>query len=345
MRQVLRSRRQQYRTWALLGIAAILAYTAWADEHEAGDPGPQGEQEACHSLSDQAIRISGGSFRMGQTDYYREEGPVRITQIDAFWIDSHEVTNRQFADFVSATEYTTQAEKPPSPTLFHEPLSSIPAHMLKAGSAVFISPEFNPNHFSDWWEYVPGASWRTPHGPDGPDAVPNEPVVHLTWADMNAYAEWRGGRLPTEAEWEFAARQAGASYTQQPSASEANSWQGIFPIADEGIDGFKGIAPVGCFQPNHNGLYDMVGNVWEVTADYYRPGHDLTDTDNPRGPTANNAVDPMNPGFTSRVIKGGSFLCAPNFCRRYRPAARQAWDPNMGTSHVGFRLAYDHAPQ
>jgi formylglycine-generating enzyme required for sulfatase activity len=156
---------------------------------------------------------------------------------------------------------------------------------------------------------------------------------------MQAYAEWRGGRLPTEAEWEYAASAGQPATTEQPR--EANSWQGAFPIVNAETDGFKGLAPVGCYAPNGNGLYDMVGNAWEVTADFFRPGHDPAATNNPRGPSENAAYDPLNPGSASRVMKGGSFLCAPNYCQRYRPAARQGRDPGLGASNVGFRLAYD----
>lgn len=279
---------------------------------------------------------------MGQEEIYAEEGPVRETTVDGFWIDRHEVTNRQFAAFVAETGYVTLAEKPVDPALFGVPESSIPADLLRPGSAVFTPPERPSRDYSDWWRYVPGANWRTPYGPGGAEARANEPVVHLAWDDMLAYAEWQGGRLPTEAEWEYAAKAGTPSTTVQPE--EANSWQGVFPVVNEETDGFSGIAPVGCFAPNANGLYDMVGNVWEVTADFYRPGHDPQQRQNPRGPSENAAYDPLNPGFPSRVMKGGSYLCAPNYCQRYRPAARQGRDTGMGASNVGFRLAYDRQP-
>ena len=160
---------------------------------------------------------------------------------------------------------------------------------------------------------------------------------------MTAYAEWKGGRIPTEAEWEYAASAGQPSTSEQPAPGKANSWQGVFPVENEASDGFKGIAPVGCFAPNGNGLYDMVGNVWEVTADYYQPGLAPEDRDNPRGPSENDAYDPMNPQFANRVMKGGSYLCAPNYCQRYRPAARHGRDPGLGVSNVGFRLVYDEA--
>ncbi|WP_230206957.1 formylglycine-generating enzyme family protein [Novosphingobium sp. Gsoil 351] len=285
------------------------------------------------------MKLVGGTFSMGQDDVYREEGPVRQTHVDSFSIDPHEVTNAQFARFVQSTRYITVAEKPVDPSAFGIPVAEIPPDMLKPGSAVFSPPAYPTNNYQDWWKYVPGANWRMPYGPQGPRQVPDEPVVHLAWQDMTAYAKWRGGRLPTEAEWEYAASAGQVASTAQPS--EANSWQGVFPQFNTEEDGFKAIAPVGCYHPNANGLYDMIGNVWEVTSDFYKPGHDPKETDNPQGPSAAEAYDPSNPGFPSRTMKGGSYLCAPNYCQRYRPAARQGRDPGMGSSNVGFRLVYD----
>lgn len=296
---------------------------------------------ACPAPPSARVAIAGGRFIMGSDAVYAEEGPPRETAVNAFWIDPHEVTNRQFAAFVAATGHVTLAEKPVDPALFGVPASQIPAHMLQPGSAVFTPPQRPSRNYADWWAYVPGASWKKPYGPEGPDAVPDQPVVHLAWEDMQAYAAWAGGRLPTEAEWEFAASAGAADSTAQPGPDAANSWQGVFPVVNEGTDGFKGIAPVGCFAPNALGLYDMVGNVWEVTADFYRPGHDPRAADNPRGPGEADAYDPLNPGFASRVMKGGSYLCAPNYCQRYRPQSRQGRDPGLGASNVGFRLAYD----
>ncbi len=281
---------------------------------------------------------------MGQDDIYAEEGPRRETRVDGFWIDPHEVTNRQFAAFVEATGYETVAEKPVDPALFGVPEDQIPPELLLPGSAVFTPPDQPSTRYTDWWKYVPGANWMKPYGPDGPDAQENQPVVHLAWDDMVAYANWAGGRLPTEAEWEYAASAGADPYSAQPDGETANSWQGAFPVVNEETDGFAGIAPVGCFAPNANGLYDMVGNAWEVTQDFYRPGHDPDDNDNPTGPSENAAYDPYNPGLASRVMKGGSYLCAPNYCQRYRPASRQGRDPGLGTSNVGFRLAYDERP-
>ncbi|MCZ8370191.1 MAG: formylglycine-generating enzyme family protein [Porphyrobacter sp.] len=298
-------------------------------------------QTACPAPPKQRVHIKGGVFLMGSDAVYAEEGPPRETRINDFWIDPHEVTNAQFAAFVDATGYVTIAEKPVDPAQFGVPASQIPAHMLQPGSAVFTPPDRPSRNYADWWDYVPGANWKTPYGPGGPDAVAGQPVVHLAWDDMQAYAAWAGGRLPTEAEWEYAASAGAPDTTAQPAPDVANSWQGVFPVVNEAKDGFKGIAPVGCFSPNAFGLYDMVGNVWEVTTDFYRAGHDPSARDNPRGPSENDAYDPLNPGFASRVMKGGSYLCAPNYCQRYRPESRQGRDPGLGASNVGFRLVYD----
>jgi formylglycine-generating enzyme required for sulfatase activity len=298
---------------------------------------------SCAPAPSRRVHIKGGTFMMGSDAVYAEEGPPRETRVGEFWIDPHEVTNAQFAAFVKATGYVTVAEKPVDPAQFGVPVAQIPAHMLQPGSAVFTPPDRPSRNYADWWEYVPGASWKKPYGPEGPEAVADQPVVHLAWDDMQAYAAWAGGRLPTEAEWEFAASAGAPDSNAQPAPDAANSWQGVFPMVNEGTDGFKGIAPVGCFKPNAFGLYDMVGNVWEVTTDFYRPGHDPRGRDNPRGPGRNDAYDPLNPGFASRVMKGGSYLCAPNYCQRYRPESRQGRDPGLGASNVGFRLAYDKA--
>ena len=275
------------------------------------------------------VFIEGGDFIMGDDGAYPEEGPARTLAVSSFWIDPAEVTVDRFAAFVAATGYATIAERPDGPA---------------PGGAVFQPASDAVAGGINWWRYVPGANWRRPQGPDMPAAAPNEPVTQIAFDDALAFAEWAGGRLPTEAEWEFAAR-AGAPHRAGSYAppQAANTWQGFFPVQNTAEDGFEGVAPAGCFAPNGFGLYDMIGNVWEWTADWYAPQRP-DETRDPKGPSQQASYDPANPGVASRVIKGGSYLCAKNYCMRYRPAARHAQDTGLGTNHIGFRLAYDRAP-
>jgi len=271
------------------------------------------------------VWIEGGGFRMGSDWHYPEEGPSRRAEVEGFWIDSHEVTNAQFARFVEATGYRTVAER----GLSAEDYPDLPPEALVPASMVFV-PVSVPGQ--PWWDYVPGADWRHPEGPGSSIAGrQNHPVVHVAYLDALAYAEWAGRALPSEAEWEFAARggleERDYTWGDEPTPGGewmANSWQGFFPYEDESVDGHHGTAPVGCFPPNGYGLFDMAGNVWEWAADGYRPGHD-------------GAAAAERQEGTPRVIKGGSWLCAPDFCSRYRPAARQPQEADLGTSHVGFR--------
>lgn len=317
----------------LAGCDALPSRLPWGDQ-EAGEDG------ACRSRPVLPVRLPGGSFDMGSTAVYREEGPVRKVAVEPFWIDAHEVTNARFEAFVLATKYVTVAEQPVDPAGFGMERSAIPPELLKPGSLVFVPPKNPPRDFRDWWMYVPGAHWRRPLGPDGPIAEPNDPVVHLAARDMMAFARWAGGRLPSEAEWEYAAASVSSEDIGQPV--QANSWQGVFPMVDDAKDGFAGIAPVGCFEPNRFGLFDMVGNVWEVTADVYEPLHQ------PNG-SARRWKQPealvSMPDTDMLVMKGGSYLCAPNYCQRYRAAARSPRDPGLGASNVGFRLVYDRLPE
>jgi formylglycine-generating enzyme required for sulfatase activity len=265
------------------------------------------------------VRIPGGMLRMG-SDIEPEERPIRNVAVGAFWIDATEVTNDQFAAFIEATGYVTVAERALDPRANPE----LTPEMLAPGSAVFFSPTRIANlaDIGQWWRFTPGANWRHPHGPDSDiEGLGAFPVVHVVEEDARAYAAWRGRALPTEAQWEWAARGGvvGAAYIwgdapYPDGAQRANTWQGVFPLRDDGADGYEGLAPVGCFEPNGYGLYDMAGNVWEWTANDYQAG---------------------DRGFGA--IKGGSYLCAPNFCGRFRPAARQPGDRALGSSHIGFR--------
>lgn len=276
------------------------------------------------------LDVPPGRFVMGD-DVYADEGPPRLETVAAFQIDATEVTNAQFARFVKETGYVTVAERPVDPALY----PGMPADAFQPGSAVFSfdSARFNPGDPSTWWMFVPGASWLHPEGP-GSDLKGREflPVVHIALADAEAYARWAGRRLPTEIEWEWAARSADpAAENSSRQPSEANTWQGVFPTRNAGEDGYSGAAPVACFTPNGLGVHDLIGNVWEWTADPYRPTRPAAFAPGDAG------EDVRQPGIPVGVIKGGSYLCAPNYCMRYRPGARQAQDLTLGASHVGFR--------
>jgi formylglycine-generating enzyme len=297
------------------------------------------------------IHIAEGAFSMGSEDYYPEERPVRRVAVDGFWIDPHQVTNADFARFVGETGWVTEAEKAPDPALYPGAAPEI----LVPGSLVF-QPTAGPVDLRDyhqWWDWTPGAEWRHPTGPDSSlDGLDDHPVVHVAYEDVMAYCAWAGTSLPSEAEWEYAARGGlkGKRFTwgdedTQDSDPRANTWQGRFPWENTEIDGWVRTAPVGSFESNGYGLYDMAGNVWEWTDDWYRGAHVDSDAPaccipmNPRGGTMAASLDPMQPQtpIPRKVLKGGSHLCAPSYCLRYRPAARQPQMLDTGMGHVGFR--------
>lgn len=284
---------------------------------------------------------------MGSDRTYREEGAARTVSVSGFWMDSTEVTVARFAAFVEQTGYVTLAEKALDPGDY--PSVDLQTHpelaaMFEPGGAVFIPDAKGMRQAMSWWQYVPGASWRMPQGRDKPAAERSDPVTQIAFEDAVAFARWAGGRLPTEAEWEYAALAGETNQAFGPQARQnANTWQGPFPVANTAEDGYSTVAPVGCYAPNTHGLYDMLGNVWEWTADWYASVQ-ATEDRNPGGVNRQQSFDPANPGVPSRVIKGGSFLCAENFCRRYRPAARQPQETGLGTNHIGFRLVYDTDP-
>jgi formylglycine-generating enzyme required for sulfatase activity len=295
--------------------------------------------------------IEGGTFRMGADGSYPEEAPAHAVTVSGFWMDECAVTNAEFAAFVAATSYRTVAERPLDPAAYP---GADPA-LLVPGSAVFFMPtgRANLHDIRSRWAYVPGADWRHPEGPaSSVEARGRDPVVHIAFEDAAAYAAWAGKALPTEAEWEFAARGGldGAAFCWGEEFTPggrhmANTWQGEFPFRDRGLDGFAGRAPVGSFPPNGYGLYDMAGNVWEWTTDWYSDRHPPDAAApccvprNPRGAPEARSYDPSQPGIriARKVIKGGSYLCAPNYCRRYRPAARHPQMVDTGTCHIGFR--------
>ncbi|MEM1412760.1 MAG: formylglycine-generating enzyme family protein [Pseudomonadota bacterium] len=291
------------------------------------------------------VQLDGGSFRVGSQSHYREEGPFMNVTIGAFQLATTEVTNDQFTAFVEDTGYVTTAET----GLKAEDFPDLPAELLLPGSMVFAQPaepvDLSSN--TSWWRYVPGASWRHPTGPGSSiEGLGDHPVVQVSPEDAEAYAQWAGARLPTEAEWEFAARGGSNGPTSEwddPSDPEsgwkANVWQGAFPATDLKEDGHHGTAPVGSYDANPYGLADMIGNVWEYVDGWYTPGHI---PDLPHGPSEEVAAQfaPASIG-AQRVIKGGSWLCAPSYCLRYRPTARQPAEMSLGSNHIGFRIARD----
>ena len=295
------------------------------------------------------VWIPGGSFVMGSDSHYPEEGSAHPLAVGGFWMDRFQVTNAQFQRFVEATGYVTYSERPPDSALY----PGAKPEMLVTGSVVFRKPPHRVDlrdHYN-WWAYVPGASWCCPEGPGSSLAGrAQHPVVHVTWEDVTAYAAWAGKELPTEAEWEFAARGGldGADYCWGNEFAPggrmmANTWQGEFPLENQRTDGFEGTAPIGSFPPNGYGLFDMAGNVWEWTSDWfqeYRQGvKPCCASFDPRGGERDRSYDPQTPEakIPRKVLKGGSFLCAPNYCLRYRPAARIGHPIDTGTCHIGFR--------
>ena len=289
------------------------------------------------SPADPFVSLDGGTFVMGSEEEPQERPPHRV-HVSPFSISPTEVTNAQFERFVKATGYLTTAERAPDWEVLRKQLPpgtpKPEASLLVPGSMVFTALK---------WLWVAGADWRHPEGPTSSIAGKEQhPVVQVSWDDAAAYAKWAGGRLPTEAEWEFAARsgQSGHRYTwgdDWPDAPLANTWEGEFPLTNSAHDGALGTAPVRSYPPNAFGLYDLAGNVWEWTADWYRPDTyaaraDGGVIDNPRGPEDSNALEPR------RAIRGGSFLCAANYCASYRTSARRSTSQDSSLSHLGFRI-------
>jgi sulfatase modifying factor 1 len=297
------------------------------------------------------VWIAGGECVMGSDRHYPEEAPAHRVAVGGFWVDRFQVTNEEFERFVCNTGHVTVAERSPDPRDYP---GARPEFLVPA-STVFIQPP-GPVDLANqynWWSYVPGADWRHPRGPESTiEGLANHPVVHVTWEDVEAYARWVGKELPTEAEWEFAARGGldGAEYTWGDAVAPsgelmANTWQGEFPIRNERLDGFEWTAPVGSFPPNGYGLYDMAGNVWEWTSDWFQDHdqirHGCCAIASARGGERERSYDPneLRHGIRipRKVMKGGSHLCAPNYCQRYRPAARMPQAIDTSTSHLGFR--------
>ena len=286
-------------------------------------------------MSDDVVLLDGGRFWMGSDEFYAEEAPVREVRVEPFLLARHPVRNREFATFVAQTGHVTVAERALDPMQFSGGMSSV-----EPGSLVFV-PTDGPVSLSDWqqwWRWVPGASWRHPRGP-GSDltGMADHPVVQVAFEDALAYARWVGARLPTEVEWEYAARggldRARFEWGDEPNDStRAKTWQGRFPYENRGTGGWPYTAPVGQFPPNGYGLYDMTGNTWEWTSTVWSSAgvHHC-------GGSTDHAA--AGASVTSRVLKGGSHLCAPEYCLRYRPAARSAQTEDSASTHLGFRVA------
>ena len=293
--------------------------------------------------------VPGGEFHMGSDSHYPEEAPAHRVRVDGFWIDRFAVTNERFSRFVKDTGHLTRAQRRADPADY----PGAKPELLVPASSVFVQPAQRVDlrdHYN-WWTYVPGADWQHPHGPSSTiRGKAKHPVVHLAFDDVEAYARWAGKQLPTEAEWEFAARGGfdGAEFVWGDELTPgdvwmANTWQGEFPVENQKLDGFEGTAPVGSFAPNGYGLCDMAGNVWEWTTDWFQDHGEIGEAcctmENPRGGDPDGSFDPNIRGvrIPRKVMKGGSHLCAPNYCRRYRPAARMPQAIDTSTSHLGFR--------
>jgi formylglycine-generating enzyme required for sulfatase activity len=342
--------------WWLLGgpgIAAILLVSVGTtDSNLDGAPSDPSGRKAPPGMA----WIPGGAFLMGTNDMesFPNERPAHLVEVHGFWMDEYDVTNADFARFVAATGYVTTAERPVNwDDLKKEVAPGTPRpddDALAPGSLVF-TPTSTPvplNDLSAWWHWVHGANWRHPEGPGSSiEGRENHPVVQVSWFDAVAYAKWAGKRLPTEAEWEFAAR-GGLESKRYIWGNDfrpggrfmANTWQGVFPVRDSAEDGFAGTSPVGSFPANGYGLYDMAGNVWQWCGDWYRADTHLEASNqnvcrDPRGPKE--SLDPDDPYSPKRVVKGGSFLCSPSYCESYRPSARRGTTPDTGLPHTGFR--------
>lgn len=313
------------------------------------------------TLGEEMVLIPSGTFMMGASDNQwalPRESPQHKVKVDAFYMDVHEVTNAQFSRFVDETGYLTIAERPID---WEEMKKQLPPgtpkpadEVLQPGSMVFVAPEqvANLDDFSQWWQWVHGANWRHPLGPDSNlDGKENHPVVHIAYYDALAYAKWAGKRLPTEAEWEWAARGGlndnlytwGTEYVET-GTPKCNYWTGTFPTENTEVDGYYYTAPVKSYVPNGYNLYDMAGNVWEICADwfdehYYDSFEINAPASNPAGPSQSNyAREPFDP---KRVVRGGSFLCNDSYCSSYRVSARMPNSQDTGMNHTGFRLVKD----
>jgi formylglycine-generating enzyme required for sulfatase activity len=313
-------------------------------------PVSRGADTRIDTIPGKMVWIAGGTFPMGTGDPdFPDSKPVHEVSLSGFWMDEHEVTNAEYARFVKETGYKTIAELPLDPDDYPD----APPENLVPGSGVF-SPPAHPVSLNDpmqWWKYEAGASWRHPHGRQSTiEGRPNDPVVQVSYVDALAYAKWAGKRLPTEAEWEYAAQggHPGHRYYWGDELKPGGKWmanifQGSFPSGNTGEDGFLDVAPVKSFPANGYGLYDMDGNVWEWCNDFYRPDYYArSPSENPEGPE--NSYDPDEPGAIKRVQRGGSFLCSDEYCIRYRPGSRGKGEVSSASNNLGFRCVKDAGP-
>ncbi len=305
------------------------------------------EKKTTDTVPSKMVWIQGGTFEMGTNDpQFPDAQPMHNVTVKSFYMDEHEVTNAEFAKFVNATNYRTVAEQ----TLNPKDYPNVPVESLVPGSGVFTAPDHKVtlDDPMQWWKYVPGASWQHPYGPDSNiDNAQNNPVVHVSYEDVIAYAKWAGKRIPTEAEWEYAAK-AGRGNNKYYWGNDlkpggkwvANIYQGDFPNQNTVEDGFAGVAPVKSFPPNPYGLYDMDGNVWEWCNDFYRPDYyKNSPSNNPQGPP--DSYDPDEPGTVKRSQRGGSFICSDQYCIRYRAGSRGKGEVKSGSNNLGFRCVRD----
>ncbi|MGV3686424.1 MAG: formylglycine-generating enzyme family protein [Daejeonella sp.] len=328
--------------WSLLAAILLSACTR-STTNDLSDT----VQSVVDTVPEKMVWVPGGTFDMGSADpAFPDAQPVHKVTVSGFWMDEHEVTNAEFERFVKATNYQTIAERPLDPADF----PGVPLENLVPGSGVF-TPTAQPVSYDNplaWWAYVPGARWKNPKGPESSvTGRPNDPVVHVTYTDAEAYAKWAGKRLPTEAEWEYAAR-GGKEHLPYYWGKElkpggkwaANIYQGNFPDANTLDDGFEGVAPVKSFPSNGYGLYDMEGNVWEWCSDFYRGDYySRSPEKDPKGPS--DSFDPAEPGAVKRVQRGGSFLCSDQYCIRYKAGSRGKGEINSSSSNLGFRCVKD----
>lgn len=338
-----------------LALILLMLSLCWScNQHNEKKSSVKEASNTAQSLTDlrDMVYIHAGTYEMGTNDPdFADASPIHKVTVDGFWIDKHEVTNAQFTAFVKATNYVTVAEKPLNPADF----PGVPVSALVPGSAVFTMPKHevpltDPNQ---WWKYIPGTNWKHPTGPESSIKEKDQfPVVQICYTDALAYANWAGKRLPTEAQWEYAARGGQSKNTvfywgnemHSQGKSMANNFQGNFPNKDIGTDGFVGVAPVQSFPPNPYGIYDMEGNVWEWCNDFYRSDYyQSSPQNNPKGP--GKSYNAEEPNLIERVQRGGSFICSEQYCERFKAGSRGKGEINSASNNLGFRCVSDTSPR